>query len=190
MHSSQRRVTLAVASIAVLVAFAIPAGASAAVWGVPGASRSLNSATVVTTIGAPSELSWQCSQHLGLKLRTPASATSDVTSATFSNCIPTHGTGIMGCTITETAANLPWTLQALTTSNVTLNVGNINVKIAGGCPWASEFKMSGSIAQGVWNASKHSLTYQQAARLSAPFTPDFATITAIFVDPENLLTLF
>jgi hypothetical protein len=184
------KATFVVALLAALAACVVPASASALTWGPAGTNRSLDSASVLNTIGAPLNMSWTCSQHLGLKPRAPVSNTADVTAVTFSKCAPTHGTGIMGCTVAETATSLPWTIQGLTTTNVILNVGNINVRVSGPCLYAGEFKMAGSIVRGVWSAPKHSLTYSAAGTLSTPFSTSGVETTAEFEDPEHSLTLF
>jgi hypothetical protein len=161
MKKSARKGVLLFASMMALAAIAMPAAASAVVWGPVNTTTALDGQLKVTYTNQ----NWwfTCNTHLGVKTRTPASSTLDVNSATFSSCA---GGGIAsGCGFTLTAASLPWTMNAVSLSGVGLTVANVNVAFGGGgCGLGSSgsLVLSGTITSGVWNATNHSVTYTNA----------------------------
>ncbi len=184
-------VKVSLASLMALAVLAVPATASALVWGPAGTTQSLDS-TNSASRGAAWGAGWNCEkQHLGLKVRNPASSTLDVTAAAFTNC---YGTGFFaGCILTETATGLPWTAQALALTNVTINVPNVNVVFSGGASCfynGLETHFSGTLSAGVWNAAAHSLTHFEAPGLTlAGFGFGAYKATGTYKDPAGLLTL-
>ncbi len=101
--------TTLIAAITAMAAFAVPAMASAAVWGPVNTNKTLGSAGSATysVQGPNNQYSFACSSSsLGVHVRTPASSTADITSASFTGCT---STSTPGCgAVTVTATGLPW----------------------------------------------------------------------------------
>ncbi len=101
--------TTLIAAITAMAAIAVPSMASAATWKPINTNKTLTSTSSVQYItnGSPDN-SFTCSNAtLGVHVRTPASATLDVTSASFTGCVDTGNTACG--TVTVTATGLPWT---------------------------------------------------------------------------------
>jgi hypothetical protein len=184
------KAAIVLASLAGFAAMAMPAAASAATWGPVGTTKSLDSQNTMFTIGWLT-MGWSCtSQHFGVNVRKPASNTADVTSATWSGC--SGNGGLANCAVKQTATGLPWTIQAPTTSNVTLNVANVNVTFSGSaCASNGQgLQYSGSLSGGVWNASTHTVTYTAGPGLVGAGGFGQVTVSGSNKDPAQLLTLF
>ncbi len=104
--------TTLIAAITAMAAIAVPSMASALTWAPLNANKTLTSVgaspyrLASDTIGA----GFQCSSStLGVHVRTPASSTLDITSASLTGCSLTQSTcGVTG-PVTVTATGLPWT---------------------------------------------------------------------------------
>jgi hypothetical protein len=124
--------TTLIAAITAMVAFAVPSMASAAVWGPLNTNKTLTSTPGSSAKYIASNVpayTFECKNStLGVHVRTPASSTLDVTSASFTGCVtPNYG----GCNPIVTATGLPW---AATTSgsNVTFTE-HLQVVYGGPC---------------------------------------------------------
>jgi hypothetical protein len=199
MNKIIKKGLLLFAGIMALTAFAVPAMASAANWGVPNTNHTLTSSAIVLTSGTPTPGALQCtSAQYGVHVRTPASSTLDITSATLSGCTGTSGAWA-SCNWVLTAAGLPWTATAASTSSVTVNA-NFTVNVtnqpgnATGCILAGNgLVLAGPIPAGTWNAAAHSLTFPSGtATLRLSFMGSFVANvneSAVFTDPLHTLTL-
>ncbi len=195
MKKSVQKGTLLFASMMALAAFAMPAAASAVVWGPAGVTTALDGPFSVTYTAQGWGISCATS-HFGVKARNPASSTLDVNSATFSSC---GGTGnASNCGFTLTATGLPWTSTALSLTAVGLSVGNVNIVMSGAsCQLGTgSFAMSGSLGNGAWNAALHMVTYTNSTGLSftipgvGVWVPSPAlTVNAGLRNTTNVLTL-
>jgi hypothetical protein len=126
--------TTLIAVITAMAAIAVPSMASAAVWGPINANKTLTSTTSsqYVTRASPNFYSFTCtSSTLGVHVRSPASSTLDINSASFTGC---SGTGVWPCygqPVTVTATGLPW---AVTTSGSNLTFPeHLQVTFAGAC---------------------------------------------------------
>ncbi len=163
MKKSVQKSALLFTSMVALAAFAMPAAASAVVWGPVNTTGALDGP--VSTQSAALGLGFTCTQHLAIHTRTPASSTMDITGATYSAC--TGQSSVASCAITPVATGLPWTASALSTSNVALNGFNVNVTFSGAtCPISGSLPWTGTVAGGVWNAATHTVTYTSATGLT------------------------
>jgi hypothetical protein len=194
MKKSARKGVLLFASMMALVAIAMPAAASALTWGPVNTTTALDGALKVTH----TTQNWwfTCNTHFGVKTRTPASSTLDVTSATFSSCA--GGGNALGCGFTLTATSLPWTMPTITLSSVGLNVANVNVVMSGGgCGLGTgSFTMSGSLTNGVWNAANHWVAYTDSRGFSFSIpgygvwvAPPTLRVDGTLVNTTHVLTL-
>jgi hypothetical protein len=160
--------TTLIAAITAMAAFAVPSMASAAVWGPINTNQSLDLAPGAVGYQG-SGISWSCSgHHLGLHVRTPASSTIDVTSASWSGCFGTSGWA--GCSITMAPTGLPWTgTGSLTNTSIT---EHILITFGASCPWGGgTAPIDGTLTHGVWTASTHSLGHSVASGLAIMGTP-------------------
>jgi hypothetical protein len=178
---------LLLTAIAALAAMAMPAMASATTkWGPLNTNGTLTSSDL-SVYNSSMSVGWYCtSSTLGYHVRTPASSTLDVTSASFSNCSGTQGWS--GCTITLTATGLPWTATATSTTDFQLNVGNVNVTVCGGGPMT----WSGTLHPGSWNAATHTVAFSSAVGLalgSGGGILGYTTVNGSFRNPTQTLTL-
>ena len=101
--------TTLIAAVAAMAAFAVPSMASAAGWAPLNTNKTLTQTSLmVYSISGPNEqFGFKCTNStLGVHVRTPASSTIDITSASFTGC--TAG-GQWSCgNVTVTATGLPW----------------------------------------------------------------------------------
>jgi hypothetical protein len=185
------RPAVLLASLMALAAFAVPATASATVWGPVGTSGSLDSynQTVNTENGG-----WICGKtHLGVKVRNPASSTLDVNSATFTTCGGLGGWA--SCTITQTATSLPWTIQGPSTGTISITTGNVNVAFSGsGCSLKGVVaSYSGTFGAGRWDAAKHEIGFTEPwtgpKLMTMGISLGIMHMTGAFTDPAKLITL-
>ncbi len=145
--------TTLIAAVTAMAAFAVPAMASAAVWGPVNTNKTLTSTTSVLydALGAPS-YSFACSNSLGVHVRTPASSTLDINTASFTGCV---GTGYPYCPVTVTATGLPWT-ATVSGTNVSTNVSiveHLQVTYGGACSGQTGITVDGPIVGGFTNST-------------------------------------
>ncbi len=192
MKKSVRKSALLFTSTMALAAFAMPAAASALAWGPINTTGALDGQ--VSTQNAGLNYGFTCDQHLALHTRVPASATMDVTSVTYSNCVGQFG--ISSCTVTPVAQGLPWTVNALSTNNVRIVGFNVTVTLSGAAPcpgyllsWGPNSPGVGAtVASGVWNATTHSVAYASATGLKFDYTYG-APYNGTLRNPTQNLTL-
>jgi hypothetical protein len=191
MKKSALKSAMLFASITALAAFAMPAMASAVVWGPVNTNGSLTSTSISANVPSLST-GFSCTgSSLGIHVRTPASSTLDVTSASFTGCT---GTGpLSGCAIAMTATGLPWTAVAAATTNVKVNVTNVNATPTGSCLWSGvPFTVSGTLTSGVWAAATHTVAYTSGPGLTFGISGlgSYAmTLTGSYRNPTQTLTL-
>ncbi len=171
-----------VASVMAVAAFAMPAMASAANWYPLNGNATLSSsggtggsdfAFTITGPGYTYGFGVCTGLSLGVHVRSPASSTLDITSATGFTC---QGFGFLaGCTVTATPTALPWTASGASTTNVTLNNVNYNVVFTGAsCQFAGAsgtspaFHLQGTLTGGVWTnpIGSRGVTYSNDTGLS------------------------
>jgi hypothetical protein len=185
MRKFAARGALIAASVLALTAFALPAVASASVWGPAGTIRSLDSSNA--SFHNSSFFSFTCSnQHLTTSVRKPGSATLDVTGFTSSGCV--GSSGAEGCPLTLTPEKLPWTMTGVGTESATLNIGRVRGVFGGVCG-GTEFHYFGS-PQGKWSNTSHTFTLTSAGvtlELEKQLFP--STLSGSWKDPAQLLTL-
>jgi hypothetical protein len=163
------------ASVMAVAAFAMPAMASAANWGIPNTNQNLSGSNfgfVITEPGVAYGFGACTGVGLGVHVRAPASSTLDITSATGFTCA---GFGVLAnCNVTATPTALPWTASGASTTDVTLNTIKYTVVFTssgGSCAFAgASFSLEGTLTGGVWNAAGHSVTYSSdpGLRLKRP----------------------
>ena len=149
--------TTLIAAITAMAAFAVPSMASAATWAPLNANKTLtstNSAIYQIYDPGANQFGFTCSNStLGVHVRTPASSTLDITSASFTNCVTN---GVMTCGVaTVTATGLPW---AATTSGSTVTFTE-HLQVTEGCVPGTTFTVDGP-ASGSYSNATHSLTAQ------------------------------
>jgi hypothetical protein len=190
--------TTLIAAITAMAAIAVPSMASAAVWGPLNTNKTLTSTSSSKYVerNVPAYWSFECSSStLGVHVRTPASSTLDITSATFTGCVDTAQAPCTGSPVTVTAMGLPW---AVTTSgsNVTFTE-HLQVNYPAPCGPLT-LNVDGTMP-GSYNNSTHTLTAQTPATppmtvslTSGPF-PLVSTIYGGYVttwkDATNSLNL-
>jgi hypothetical protein len=181
------KAALVAASVAALMAFAVPAMASAATWGPLGASKVLEAKepeVIIKSGGGPG--GFRClSSQLKVHVRGPASATLDVTGFTLEGCV---GWGIwVGVWSVNTAELLPWTINASSPTAASLNVGRVLMSTNGG-----PMHFQGTQAGGTWNNAQHTLTFA-AGSASGMFLTEYSGypvyLYGVFRDPSQQLTL-
>lgn len=189
----KKTLTLAVVAGA-LAALAIPSMASAANWAAPLANQNLNpTSSLSLTVSDPGGIyALACTGGgLGVRVRTPASSTLDITTAAGYTC--TGASSWSGCTVTMTPNGLPWTASGASTTNVTLNSVNYTALFSGvSCVFkGGTFVLQGSLTGGVWSplgSSLPSVTYNNDSGLSLTGPGGYnrpATATATFTDPST-----
>ncbi len=183
--------TTLIAAITAMAAFAVPAMASASVWGPLNTNQSLdstNSSYASSSLG----LGWTCTgQHLATHVRTPASSTLDITAASWSGCVASLSGA--GCGVTMTPTGLPWTATGLT-STAASTPWHAQVTYTGSCGSQSglTFNIDGTL-NGVWTASTHTVTLNASSgSLTVSFSGSpvgTATMTGSWRNPTQTLTL-
>ncbi len=152
--------TTLIAVITAIAAIAVPAMASAAVWGPINTNKTLTSTSIAkyAVVGEPS-LSFQCSSStLGVHVRTPASSTLDITSASFTGCtVIGPPCALNGATVTATG--LPW---AVTASGSSLTFTE-HLQVTEQCWPGTTFTVDGPA-----NASYNNATHTLSATPSYP----------------------
>jgi hypothetical protein len=147
--------TTLIAAITAMAAFAVPSMASAAVWGPLNANKTLTSTNSAKYIaqGYP-QYGFECANStLGVHVRTPASSTLDITSASFTGCVLTSPDPCIA-TVSVTATGLPWTA---TTSGLNVAVNeHLQATYVGGCA-PGTLNIDGPTVGGFYNAT-HILT--------------------------------
>ncbi len=180
--------TTLIAAITAMAAFAVPSMASAAVWGPINTNQSLDTSSAnYNAIPGTLPYGFVCAQHLGVHVRTPASSSIDVTSASFSSCIGTGGA--TACPATATPTGLPWTATALSSTSVNLPV-HLQATFTGACTGIT-VNVDGLI-NGTWSASTHTLVFSNASGLTETFmgsTLGTLTFSGSLRNPTQTLTL-
>ncbi len=150
--------TTLVVVITAMAAFAVPSMASAAVWnpGSPNFNKTLTSTSAAkyAVVNDTSGIGFQCSSStLGVHVRSPASSTLDITSASFTGCSLTATVCSLSTPVTVTATGLPW---AATTSfsNVTFTE---HLQVTNPCYPGYTFTLDGP-AKGMYFNTTHTLS--------------------------------
>jgi hypothetical protein len=183
-----KKSTILIAAITAMAALAVPSMASAVVWGPVNTNQSLDATNVNYSEYGGYGLTWTCAtQHLGVHVRTPASSTLDITSASWSGCVGTGTSATINFTMTPTG--LPWTATATSTSVITFPV---HVQLSRAPNWVSN--IDGTMNLGTWNASTHTVTFSSANPGSMYEYFQGVQVARIFAwgswhNPTNTLTL-
>jgi hypothetical protein len=144
-----KKIAVLSAAIGAMAAFAMPSMASAAVWGPLNTNQTLTGSQAVYTT-TDRVWDWQCDLQLGTHVRTPASSTLDVTSASWSRC---QGRGNFPCTgISMAPVGLPWT--AVATSSTTAKFTMHGLVTMGGLCGGETADVQGTVT-GTWNPTTH-----------------------------------
>jgi len=173
---SKKGVLLFAAAMA-LCAFALPTTAGALSWDPLGTNQTVTSPDVGFTTNLPGLLATvsSCnSSTFGVTVAAAASANLEVTTATFGgHCVTTFGAGPV-CTSDAVGSNFPWTITALSTSNVRLDRVHINVTFTtsatcpAGFPGGNSVTITGSTTSGgSWNPATDELILSNAEGLSS-----------------------
>jgi hypothetical protein len=114
-----------------LCAFALPTTAGAISWDPLGTNQTVTSPDVGFTTNLPGLLATvsSCtSSSFGVTVNAAASQNLEVTTATFGgHCVTTFSPSGASCTTTARGTSFPWTITALSTSNVRLDGVHIDV---------------------------------------------------------------
>ena len=127
--------TTLIAVITAMAAFAVPSMASAATWKPLNTNKTLTSTSSSRYIAqtTPDYFSFECSSStLGVHVRTPASSTLDITSASWTGCVNKGDVPCNGSPITVTATGLPWAATTAAGTNVTFTE-HLQVSYTGPC---------------------------------------------------------
>jgi hypothetical protein len=175
------------AAITAMAAFVVPSMASAVVWGPLNSNQSLDSTNVSYAASGGFGGGWTCSsQHLGVHVRTPASSSIDITSASWSGCV---GTGsLSGTTVTIIPTGLPWVGTATSTTAVSFPVHyQMTYSFTGG-PTAN---VDGTMTAGGWNAATHTLSYTSSVLIQTYMGMQVAYVgvNGSWRNPTQVLTL-
>ena len=142
--------TTLIAAITAMAAFAVPSMASAATWKPLNTNKTLTSTNSAKYIAqtTPDNYSFECSNStLGVHVRTPASSTLDITSASFTGCVDTGQFPCTGTAVTVTATGLPWS-----TAGVTFNE-HLQVTYGVACGGPLTLNVDGAASGGFQNAT-------------------------------------
>jgi hypothetical protein len=185
--------TTLIAVITAMAAIAVPSLASAATWAPINTNKTLTSTSsaVYQTIDPGSnQYGFTCSSStLGVHVRTPASSTLDITSATFTGCV-TNGAVYCG-NATVTATGLPWAATT-TGSNVTFTE---HLRVTEACIPGTTLTVDGPVSS-IYNNATHTLSATPAPGMYLNYmgTPIGAIAggpsrTATWHETTNTLTL-
>jgi hypothetical protein len=195
---SKKSVMLFVGVMAV-AAFAMPAMASAANWGIVGSAHTLTSTNLSFNVAAIGAGSSCADSQFNADVRSAAVLT--VTSATFTSCTGTGGA--VHCAATVRGTNFHWSGTGLTTTDIRINGVNVDVLFEQkpGDPtacgqFAGNVSLTGTLGTGaagatVWDAAAHQVTITGAEGLTAhgSFGSLPATVTGTIRDSAQTLTL-
>jgi hypothetical protein len=147
--------TTLIAVITAMAAIAVPSMASAATWKPINTNKTLTNVFPVEYLSG--NLSVSCTNStLGVHVRTPASSTLDITSASFTSCTGAPGGGNPCGAAYITATGLPWTA---TTSGSNVTITEHLQVTAPFCYPGSTFTIDGPVT-GSYNNSTHRLLVQ------------------------------
>jgi hypothetical protein len=177
----------------------VPSMASAASWSVIGTTHQLFSPNLsfTTTLPAVGQVGWLCNGS-ELDADVVSANTIEITSARFSEC---RGTFVLNaCTLTMTAAGLPWTATATATANVQIHgvdVGMVFENTPGNptaCALPFTSTLTGTLTGGSWNSASNELFLQHADGLTAHNAvlggvSTLVGVTGTYRDTTNTLTM-
>ena len=149
--------TTLIAAVAAMAAFAVPSMASAAGWAPLNTNKTLTATSSVRfyVSGQYHGLSFTCSNStLGVHVRTPASATLDITSASYTGCIADQSPT---CTATVTPTGLPWTAPSTFAPNLSFAE---RLQVTYSCVGPYTYTVDGGIESGTYNNTTHTLSTQ------------------------------
>jgi hypothetical protein len=183
-----------IAAITAMAAFAVPSMASAAGWAPLNTNKTLTSTNSATYQVQGSAASWGfvcSSSSLGVHVRTPASSTLDITSASFTGCTAPGFAGQPQCgPVTVVATGLPW---AATSSGFVTFTEHLQVTYTAtyGCgPLTTNVD---GPASGTFSNSLHSLGAGPATGMTMTYmgltVGPIANSSTQWHDATNLLTL-
>jgi hypothetical protein len=163
------KAAIVVASVAALAAFAVPAMASAAVWGPAGATTSLESNLTFTAPEIIGTSSWTCEKDTyGAKVKSPPSSSLELTG---SSGVPCFGGGpLVGCGIKSKLGSGSTVVGTKVGELMTVNFSNLVFEFAKGCFFGNgTMNFTGSIPLVSWNALTHTLTLNNTSIFEVKF---------------------
>ncbi len=181
--------TTLIAAVAAMAAFAVPSMASAATWAPLNTNKTLTSTSQVEYITG--SYGFYCSNSsLGVHVRTPASGTLDITSASFTGCTNVNN-GIPCGPATVTATGLPWTATSFSVSGVTITE-HLQVSFSGcglaGYPFTVDGPFTGSYNNATHTLSGHP-TPPMALYIMGTWVDNIIPATHTWHETTNTLTL-
>lgn len=162
-----KKIAVLSAAIGAMAAFAVPSMASAAVWGPLNTNQTLTATATQYSVSSQGFI-WTCSVQLGVHVRTPASSTLDITSASWPACVGSGG--VSGCPVSMVPTGLPWT--AVATSSTSVNVTMRARVTFGGACGLPPADLQGTLV-GQWSAGSHTLTFTNATGLTMSYMGTF-----------------
>jgi hypothetical protein len=191
MKKLMKKSSLLFAFAVAFAAFVMPSMASAVSWGNGGTVRHTLTSQNLSFSVLAADAGSVCSQttiegDVG-------SSQIVVTSAVFTGCAGTGGRGDR-CTATAAATGLPWTATP-STGNVQIHGVNVDVLFGGGAPClinGARVNVTGTLSNGVFSNSAHSLTFSGASGLTAHsslFGSQPATVGGLITDDQRSLTV-
>lgn len=188
---------LLLAVVITVSAFVVPSMASAASWGPVGTEHTLISPNFNIDIPGPIFLflNTTCAEST-FTAQVRSSAVLAITSATFRGCTST-GSPYGNCTATLTATRLPWTVTAVTATNIQIHNISIHQQYdarpdgTGGCSLVgTSSTVTGTLTGGSWHSSQHEVTYYYGGGLASHrILTGGPTVFATLRDASQSLTL-
>ncbi len=185
-----KKIAVLGAAIGAMAALAVPSMASAAVWGPLNTNQTLSTSFIKYDTPVPVDIDWGCVHSLGVHVRTPASSTLDVTSASWTGCLTSSSGPYAGCSISMAPTGLPWTAVS-TVGGVSVTEHTQVTLFGSGCG-STTFDVSGTLTGGVWNAAAHKVTFTNATGLTMSSGGSFlanVTTTGALLNASQTLTL-
>jgi len=187
MKKLSKKSLLLFAAVLSLSAFAMPSMASATGWEPVGSTHLLTSADV--SFNAPAVASGSICNHSTFEGHVVSTAVLTITTATFDGCTGT-GTNGTGCTTTAAPTNLDWRATGLSTTNITIDGVNVDVRYSGTCALNGQtVRVTGALSGGTANNATHSVTYSADVGLTAhsALGSFAATVSGTFRDVQQTL---
>jgi hypothetical protein len=193
---SKKSVLLFAAAMA-LCAFAMPSMAGAVSFTVINSEHTLDSSNVGfgTDSGPLGVINSNCTAS-SFTGTVASAANAEITAASFGGTCTATGSTLGHCLVDATAVNLPWTVTALSSSDVQIHGIHVNVVFTQTTPDATcnlpgaSVTITGTVT-GAWNNTSHHLTLSNAPGLTGdnPLGNSVVTARGTFRDTQQTLTI-